>query len=88
MQSPGDSTGSFFCFHGLGRIRRTEEILGLVVPHLHQALCLIASLQEIRPGLAPRELEVPKWVKQGKSSESSGARPGGGLAFREVADSR
>jgi Autoinducer binding domain len=30
--------GSFFCYHGLDRSSRTEEILELVIPHFHEAL--------------------------------------------------
>ncbi|WP_303909101.1 helix-turn-helix transcriptional regulator [Thiohalomonas denitrificans] len=60
--------GSFFCWHGLHRSRRTEEILRLIVPHLHEALCrAVVRANESLP-LTPRELEVLKWLSLGKST--------------------
>lgn len=59
---------SFFCFHGLKRCRRTEEILQLVIPHFHVVL---KRLQHISPKTSPltkKETEVLKWVAQGKSN--------------------
>ena len=60
--------GSFFCYHGLERSPRSEEILALVIPHFHAALRRLASLPKKCTPLSPKEIEVLKWVKEGKST--------------------
>lgn len=83
--------GSLFAFHGLRRSDRTEEILGLIIPHLHEAIRRVTGISKIitspaakesdlfqlfsedghsanGSSLTPKETEVLKWVKQGKST--------------------
>jgi DNA-binding CsgD family transcriptional regulator len=60
--------GSFFCYQGLDRSSRTEEILNLVVPHFHEALRRTGSASKNSSPLTPKEAEVLKWLKQGKST--------------------
>lgn len=60
--------GSFFCYHGLERSPRSEEILTLVIPHFHAALGRLAGMPKPCSPLTPKEIEVLKWVKQGKST--------------------
>lgn len=60
--------GSFFCYHGLERSSRTEEILALVIPHFHAALSRLVGRPKNNSPLTPKETEVLKWVKQGKST--------------------
>ena len=60
--------GSFFCYHGLVRCPRTEEILQLAVPHFHEALLRLDNLFKEHTPLSPKETEVLKWIAQGKSS--------------------
>jgi DNA-binding CsgD family transcriptional regulator len=60
--------GSFFCYHGLDRSSRTEEILDLIIPHFHEALRRTGSQAKDRPVLTPKEAEVLKWLRQGKST--------------------
>ena len=60
--------GSFFCFHGLRRSRRTEQILRLAIPHLHQAMAACGRPVPTSAPLTPRELEVLNWVQAGKSN--------------------
>lgn len=60
--------GSFFCYHGLDRSSRTEEILGLIIPHFHEALRRAGHISKSGSPLTPKEAEVLKWLKQGKST--------------------
>ncbi len=60
--------GSFFCYQGLDRSSRTEEILSLVIPHFHEALCRAGSSSKNRSPLTSKETEVLKWLRQGKST--------------------
>lgn len=60
--------GSFFCYHGLDRSSRTEEILSLVIPHFHEALRRLGAMPKAGSPLTAKETEVLKWVKQGKST--------------------
>ena len=60
--------GSFFCYHGLARCSRTEEILQLAVPHFHGALLRLDNLYKEHTPLSPKETEVLKWIAQGKST--------------------
>ena len=60
--------GSLFCFHGLRRSRRTEQILRFAIPHLHQAMAAAARCREATVQLTPREIEVLQWVRAGKSN--------------------
>ena len=60
--------GSFFCYHGLDRSSRTEVILGLVIPHFHEALRRLGAVPKAGSSLTPKETEVLKWVRQGKST--------------------
>ena len=60
--------GSFFCFHGLRRSRRIEQILRFAIPHLHQAMAAVGQRRGTPTPLTARELEVLDWVKAGKSN--------------------
>lgn len=60
--------GSFFCYHGLERSLRSEEILTLIIPHLHAALNRLAGIPKKCSPLTPKETEIIKWVKEGKST--------------------
>lgn len=62
--------GSMFCFTGrrVDRARRTEVILDLITPHLHQALLRVLNQNHHSSSLSPKELEVLKWLKSGKST--------------------
>jgi LuxR family transcriptional regulator, quorum-sensing system regulator CviR len=60
--------GSFFCYQGLDRSSRTEQILRLVIPHFHEALRRMGSAPKSGSPLTAKETEVLKWVKQGKST--------------------
>jgi DNA-binding CsgD family transcriptional regulator len=71
--SPTDKYGSMFNFSGPSMEYgiRTEVILEIVTPHLHQALSHIFSKKRPDAGkaiLSAREREVLDWLKQGKSS--------------------
>jgi LuxR family transcriptional regulator, quorum-sensing system regulator CviR len=72
LKNSGDSKGSFFCFAGknVKRDLRTEVLLNLILPHLHQALCRISPRNTFtsEPSLSNRELEILKWLKNGKST--------------------
>lgn len=59
---------SFFCFHGLKRCPRTREILQLAVPHFHAVLQRLDNISKGKSQLTPKEMEVLKWVAQGKSN--------------------
>ncbi|MEW6586703.1 MAG: LuxR C-terminal-related transcriptional regulator [Nitrospirota bacterium] len=74
MRNQAGSVGSCFCFAGrrMKRDLRTEIIITLTVPHMHQALgrCL-AVYEQVPRGhncLSCRETEVLKWLKEGKST--------------------
>ncbi len=60
--------GSFFCYHGLERSSRTEEILELVIPHFHEALRRVSNIAKNGLSLTSKETEILKWVKQGKTT--------------------
>jgi len=65
--------GSLFSFSAprLPRDPRSERILERVVPHLHRALCQVATGESILSAgssLSLREQEVLKWTSVGKSS--------------------
>jgi LuxR family transcriptional regulator, quorum-sensing system regulator CviR len=60
--------GSFFCYQGLLRSRRTEEILNIIIPHFHEALRRAGAAPKAGSPLTAKETEVLKWVKQGKST--------------------
>src|SRR5574341_8666 len=60
--------GSFFCYQGLDRSSRTEEILSLVIPHFHEALRRSGNSSKNRSPLTAKETEVLKWLRQGKST--------------------
>lgn len=68
------SQGSLFSFAGRRVLRngRTEAIVNILVPHLHQTLArLIHGEHESRRPIAilsPKEREVLKWMANGKSS--------------------
>lgn len=67
-----NTTGSLFSISGnsVEYTRRTEMILELVMPHLHQAIIRIVdqSVKKSASPLSRREIEVLNWLKQGKSS--------------------
>lgn len=60
--------GTFFCYQGLERSSRTEEILELVIPHFHEALRRVSTISRNGPPLTSKETEILKWVKQGKTT--------------------
>ena len=60
--------GSFFCYQGLLRSSRTEEILSIIIPHFHEALRRLGVVPKAGSSLTPKETEVLKWVKQGEST--------------------
>lgn len=68
LRAPRESTGTFFCFQGLERSPRTEDILELVVPHLHQALSRSRPSPPRQSPLTARETEILNWVKEGKTT--------------------
>ncbi len=70
IQDPAAGVGSVFCFAGLPRCERTEEILNLLAPHLHVALRRMPPLPlpPTPAGLTPREVEVLRWAGQGKTN--------------------
>lgn len=70
VQNPQKKEESIFAFHGLKRSERTEEILRIIIPHFHQALCRLRWRNKSGPNshLTPKETEILKWVKQGKTS--------------------
>lgn len=64
--------GSLFSFSGdsIERHPRTETILEYIIPHLHQCLTRISGQNNVRHkvALSPREKEILKWLKNGKTS--------------------
>lgn len=64
--------GSLFSFAGraVEQSGRTETILDLSIPHLHQALCRAVKYDRSRTAgtLSLREKEVLRWMTQGKST--------------------
>ena len=68
VQNLNKTEGSFFCYHGLERSSRTEEILEIVIPHFHQALSRARNAPTNASPLTPKETEVLKWLRQGKST--------------------
>lgn len=68
-----DKKGSMFCFSGpsLECNRRSDAILELVIPHLHQALSHLLNRRQPNANnvvISVREKEVLNWLQQGKSS--------------------
>lgn len=64
-------TGSLFYFSGNIRKRdeRTEAVLGLVIPHLHQAFTKILKEScTVGACLSAREKEILSWLKKGKTT--------------------
>lgn len=68
VRDPGQAAASFFCFQGVARSPRTEEVLGFVVPHLHVALRGVAGAPAGSTPLTGRETEILRWVAQGKTA--------------------
>ena len=68
VRNQGGTEGSFFCYHGLERCQRTEEILSLVIPHFHAALVRLVKTAKTCSPLTPKETEILKWLKKGKTS--------------------
>jgi DNA-binding CsgD family transcriptional regulator len=65
--------GSMFCFSGpsMECNRRSEAILKLVIPHLHQALSHLFNKKQPTSNsvvISVREKEVLNWLQQGKTS--------------------
>lgn len=64
--------GSLFSLSGrtIEHSERTVTILNVTIPHLHQALCRAVKHVNTRTvgSLSPREKEVLKWMKEGKST--------------------
>jgi len=70
---PAARHGSMFCLSvpEVRRDERTETLLGLVVPHLHLALCRLFDGQRSGAGgvvLSAREKDILQLMMQGKSS--------------------
>ena len=67
-----DNKGSIFSFADTFTERhpRTEIILKYIIPHLHQSLVRIMVQERAKQkvNLTPREKEVLKWIKEGKTS--------------------
>lgn len=59
---------SFFCWHDLDRDPRTEEIIRVVVPHIHEAMSRVAHNSLYVTELTPRERDVLQWLAQGKTT--------------------
>jgi DNA-binding CsgD family transcriptional regulator len=75
LKTESGDTASLFSFAGrsMERSRRTFLILRRIVPHLHQALVRIVNPlhripQVTYPKLSPREREVLRWIKEGKTT--------------------
>lgn len=77
VRDPAGAQTTMLFFHGLPRSQRTEEMLELLVPHLHQAILRAEpsgvrdtgrSKPADRASLSARELEVLRWVRQGKGT--------------------
>lgn len=64
--------GSLFSFAGrtLEHNSRTEAVIKLIVPHLHQVIARIVERRKLHRDvpLTEREREVLKWIGQGKST--------------------
>jgi DNA-binding CsgD family transcriptional regulator len=64
--------GSLISFSGSGLCKevRTEVIIEMVVPHLHQAIEKVIQSQKVRnyKKLSTRETETLKWLVQGKTA--------------------
>ncbi len=75
-RGPG-SHGSIFSFSGrkLPRERRTEAIISILVPHLHNAISRIGKAPETVgiPLISRRERDVLKWLQSGKTNAEIGA---------------
>lgn len=65
----GDRASTFFLSgETVRREIRTEAILRLIIPHLHQALLRISRSDQRRAPLSQREREVLKWCSKGKTN--------------------
>jgi DNA-binding CsgD family transcriptional regulator len=65
------TNGSFFTVAGpgLGRDLRHRKLFDYLAPHLHVALTRVhLGQQRDQPRLTPRELEVLRWAKYGKTN--------------------
>lgn len=64
------NAGSLFSIAGkVNKNPRTEAILNILVPHLHEALCSITPpLAKLQLSLSCREQEVLNWIRHGKST--------------------
>lgn len=58
---------SLFSFYGVKKNKRAEAVIEVIVPHLHEALARIINLSRCLPVLSQKEIEVLKWLAQGKS---------------------
>lgn len=75
-RGPGGQ-GSIFSFSGKKLSRRegrTEAVISVLVPHLHNALNRIGKAPETvtMPSISPREREVLNWLKGGKTNADIG----------------
>ncbi len=73
IRDHNNTAGSMICFSGrkVARERRSEAILELLVPHLHQAFTRISALPlatKRAVSLSPKEQEVLAWLAAGKST--------------------
>jgi DNA-binding CsgD family transcriptional regulator len=77
LKGPDNSHGSIFSFSGKAILResRTEVILSHLVPHLHNAINRVSRAPEVivMSSISPRERDVLKWVRSGKTNAEIGA---------------
>jgi DNA-binding CsgD family transcriptional regulator len=79
LKTEGSDSISHFSFGArwMARSARTREILLRVVPHLHQALVRVVPLDSLTEApyknLSPREKEVLRRVKEGKTASQIGS---------------
>lgn len=59
-----------FAFHGLKRSPRAVESIRIIISHFHQALYRLRGKHKpsFHSHLTPKETEILKWVKQGKTT--------------------
>jgi transcriptional regulator EpsA len=81
MLDQGGAPASCFLFLGIegGAPRRTAHLVSLLTPHLHAALLRVtlnpaseSSAALAEPVLTAREIEILRWIRQGKSNTAIG----------------
>lgn len=68
LKNPQNTEIGLISFYGLKRESRTETILSLIIPHLHEAMRKSLSVIRVRARLSNREEEILNWLANGKSS--------------------